>query len=41
MVSGSSPMYRWADIMDGNIDTRSADEIVDDVLSKSGIKVIE
>lgn len=32
---------RWIDIINQNVDTRSADEIVEDVLKKSGLEVIE
>lgn len=32
---------RWVDIINHNVDARSADEIVEDVLKKSGLEVID
>ena len=40
-AGGSSPMYRWDDVLSGNVDTRTADEIVNDVIKNAGLEVIE
>lgn len=40
-AGGMKFRYRWADIIDGNIDTRTAEEVVHDVINNSGLKVID